>query len=293
MKLFASIAVIGNKVKKDFVSAFAAQSALFLIMSFVPFLILLLSLVKYTPLSKTAVLMFINSFAPEAFQDSFTSLANQVYMNVNPSFLIITIVSILWIAGKGIHSVIDGFNSIYEIDEKRNIFKIRLYSILYTLLFIVLIVTLIVLFILGNNLLDYFNKHVPVIANIIDTILSLKAVLSVSLFTILFTLLYAALPSRHIKLRTQLPGALFAAVGWAGFSFFFSLYVNYSKTLSFIYGSLSTIVCTMLWLYVCMFIFFLGAEINVYLEQWNKGKSVDEAIDVTHEQSLSQENKHQ
>ena len=45
MKLFASIAVIANKVKEDYVSAFAAQAALFVIMSFVPFLILLLTLI--------------------------------------------------------------------------------------------------------------------------------------------------------------------------------------------------------------------------------------------------------
>lgn len=282
MKLFASIAVVANKVKKDYVSAFAAQSALFLIMSFVPFLILLLTLVKYTPLSKDAVLTFINNFSPEAFKNSFNSIANQVYESVNPSFLVITSVSVLWIAGKGVHSLIDGFNSVYEINEKRNAFVIRLYSIFYTVIFLILLVFAIILFILGNEVLNYFNRNVPVIANIIDTILSLKTVLSVSLFTILFTVLYVALPSRRSKLRHQLPGALFAAVGWTGFSFFFSLYVNYSKTLSFLYGSLSTIVCTMLWLYVCMFILLLGAEINVYVEQWNMGKSVEKATDITH-----------
>ena len=68
MKLFASIAVIANKVKEDYVSAFAAQAALFVIMSFVPFLILLLTLIKYTPLTEEVLLQFVTNFAPDAFE---------------------------------------------------------------------------------------------------------------------------------------------------------------------------------------------------------------------------------
>ena len=87
---------------------------------------------------------------------------------------------------------------------------------------------------------------------------------------------------REIKIKRQFPGALFSAVGWTGFSFFFSLYFKYSSRLSEIYGSLTTIVCVMLWLYVCMYIFLMGAEINLYVEQWNAGSSIKEATDITH-----------
>lgn len=34
---------------------------------------------------------------------------------------------------------------------------------------------------------------------------------------------------------------------------------------SVVYGSLTTLVVAMLWLYICMYLVFVGAEINEYL----------------------------
>ncbi len=287
MKLFASIAVIANKAKEDNVSAFAAQSALFIIMSVVPFLLLLLTLIKYTPLTEETLIELVHNIAPEAFWESVTSVIRQLYQNVNTTVVLITIISVLWAAGKGFSSIIDGLNSVFNIKEHRNAFVIRLYSILYTIIFAVIIILCLIVFILGNQLHNFFNRYVPFVGHIIDYIMNLRVLIGVVLFTLFFTFLYVAIPNRHTKIKRQIPGALFSAVGWTGFSFFFSLYVNYSKNLSIIYGSLATIVCAMLWLYVCMFIFLLGAEINLFVEQWNIGQSVDNAHDITHSDTHS------
>ena len=36
------------------------------------------------------------------------------------------------------------------------------------------------------------------------------------------------------------------------------------------YGSLTTVVILMLWLYFCMYIVFIGAEFNVFVKQYNR-----------------------
>lgn len=287
MKLFASIAVIANKVKEDYVSAFAAQAALFVIMSFVPFLILLLTLIKYTPLTEEVLLQFVTNFAPDAFRQSFSSIISQLYTGSDTPLFLISLASILWTAGKGCNALIEGLNSVFDIKERRNCFVLRLYSILYTIIFVVIIVVCLLIYILGNEILSFITKHVPFVTNIIEALLNIRVLLSVGLFTVFFTFLYVAIPSRHTKIRRQLPGALFSAIGWTGFSYFFSLYVNYSHNIAVLYGSLAMVVCAMLWLYVCMFIFLLGAEINLYIEQWTMGRSVDKATDITHSRKRS------
>ena len=287
MKLFASIAVIANKVKEDYVSAFAAQAALFVIMSFVPFLILLLTLIKYTPLTEEVLLQFVTNFAPDAFEQSLSSIISQLYTGSDTPLFLISLASILWTAGKGCNALIEGLNSVFDIKERRNGFVLRLYSILYTIIFVVIIVVCLLIYILGNEILSFITNHVPFVANIIEALLNIRVLLSVGLFTIFFTFLYVAIPSRHTKIRRQLPGALFSAIGWTGFSYFFSLYVNYSHNIAVLYGSLAMVVCAMLWLYVCMFIFLLGAEINLYIEQWTMGRSVDKATDITHSRKRS------
>lgn len=287
MKLFASIAVIANKVKEDYVSAFAAQAALFVIMSFVPFLILLLTLIKYTPLTEEVLLQFVTNFAPDAFSQSFSSIISQLYTGSDTPLFLISLASILWTAGKGCNALIEGLNSVFDIKERRNGFVLRLHSILYTIIFVVIIVVCLLIYILGNEILSFITKHVPFVTNIIEALLNIRVLLSVGLFTVFFTFLYVAIPSRHTKIRRQLPGALFSAIGWTGFSYFFSLYVNYSHNIAVLYGSLAMVVCAMLWLYVCMFIFLLGAEINLYIEQWTMGRSVDKATDITHSRKHS------
>ena len=67
-------------------------------------------------------------------------------------------------------------------------------------------------------------------------------------------------------LQTELPGALIAASGWVLFSYFYSFYINNMGSLMTTYGSLTAIVLCMLWLYFCMNIVFLGAELNSWLQ---------------------------
>ena len=66
-------------------------------------------------------------------------------------------------------------------------------------------------------------------------------------------------------------GAAFSAVGWIIVSWIFSVYVDIFKGFSSMYGSLTTIVLIMLWLYFCMYILLLGGEVNMILRDMEQG----------------------
>ena len=72
-------------------------------------------------------------------------------------------------------------------------------------------------------------------------------------------------PNRKATLRSQVPGAVICALAWYVFSFGLSIYVQYFNGFS-MYGSLTTIVLVMLWLYFCMYIMMACAEFNVIFE---------------------------
>ena len=79
--------------------------------------------------------------------------------------------------------------------------------------------------------------------------------------------IYRFLPNHKVRLRYQLPGAIFTAFGWALASFIFSIYMDIFRGFSSMYGSLTTIVLIMLWLYFCMYVLLLGGEINLFVEE--------------------------
>ena len=86
-------------------------------------------------------------------------------------------------------------------------------------------------------------------------------------FALFFLLLYKVLPNHRVRFSSLLPGAVFSSLGWLVFSRLFSFYIENFSNYASLYGSLTAVVLLMLWLYVCMYILFLGGEVNVWLKQ--------------------------
>ena len=68
-----------------------------------------------------------------------------------------------------------------------------------------------------------------------------------------------------MELSKHIPGAVLAAAGWLLYSYAFSIYVDRFNGFSNMYGSLTTIILIMLWLYFGMYITLIGAEFNQLL----------------------------
>jgi len=100
-------------------------------------------------------------------------------------------------------------------------------------------------------------------------IISIRTVALLVALSIFFLIIYLVIPNRKSNFFYELPGALLSAVGWTGFSYLFSFYIDNMGNYSYTYGSLTAIIICMLWLYACMYIMFIGAEVNVVLASPN------------------------
>ena len=58
-----------KRMQEDHIGAYAAQSAYFLIMSFIPFVLVLTAIVQYTPLTYKVVRQAIIGFVPDNLQE--------------------------------------------------------------------------------------------------------------------------------------------------------------------------------------------------------------------------------
>ena len=68
-----------ERMRKDHVSAYAAQAAYFLIMSFIPFVLFLTAIVQYTPLTYREVRQAIMSVVPENLQGFVLNIVAEVF----------------------------------------------------------------------------------------------------------------------------------------------------------------------------------------------------------------------
>lgn len=254
-----------NKMSKHHVGAFASQAAFFILLSIFPFISILLSLVKYTPITKDFIFSNINTFIPGILRPFTDTIVNELYSTGGSNTAMwLTLILAIWSSGKGIMSIIYGLNSIYEIDEKRNYFVIRIVSAFYTLLFLVAIIISLGLLVFGNTIYGMMEKPFPLVYDFLGIFISQKELLTFFVLILFFLIVYRIIPLKSYSLLSLLPGACISSVGWVGFSFFFSLYIKYSNSFSYTYGSLATIIIFMMWMYICMYILFIGAEINIY-----------------------------
>lgn len=256
-----------EKIKNDHISAFSSQAAFFVIIAFFPFAMFLLSIVRYFAISENDMLQFFTKIFPSGISSTIVSVITEVYSRrVSGTVVSVTAITTLWSAGKGFLSIIKGLNAVYEIKETRNYFILRIVAAIYTLVFALMLIITIILFVFGNQLYLWIQNKVPLLQETALVLISIRTIIGLAALIIFFLIIYIVIPNRKTKIMTELPGAIICAAGWMGFSYAFSFYIdNFSKYNS-TYGSLTAIVLFMLWLYFCMYILFVGAELNLLFE---------------------------
>ena len=96
-------------------------------------------------------------------------------------------------------------------------------------------------------------------------IVDLRFLLLLLLQTGLFTAMFMALPNGKNSFSDSFPGAILSSVGWLLFSNLFSVYVEHFSGYASIYGSVYAVALSMLWLYFCLWLLFLGGALNKLL----------------------------
>ena len=78
-KIYENIRHFIRKISGDRVGAFAAQSAFFMLLSLIPLLLLLLTMIQYTPITKANVLEAVVQVFPKSVNQLVVSVVDQVY----------------------------------------------------------------------------------------------------------------------------------------------------------------------------------------------------------------------
>ena len=173
-----------------------------------------------------------------------------------------TAIIAIWSAAKGVQYMTDGLNSCNDLDETRNWVILRLWAVVYTVIFLIAIIFILVVLVFGNSLKQLATEYLPILTHLAKLISTFRGLIMLAILILFFDVIFTKLPNKKLTFKSQLPGAVICAVAWYVFSFGVSIYVDYFNGFS-MYGSLTTIALIMLWLYFCMYIMMMCAEVNV------------------------------
>lgn len=259
---------LADKCKRDNIGAYAAQTAFFLMISLVPLAMFFITLIQYTPISEAMLLKWINQYLPAYVVPVLVTVLDEVYSK-SAGILSTTALVAIWSASKGVHYLSTGLDEVNEIQEKPAWLILRLKAVFYTFVILLALVALLVLIVFGKSLEEVLLTYFPVIGNVASAILDFRILIVIPIMVLFFMSVYYSLPTREGgkhrqgRFRVQFPGAVLCTVAWYLLSIGISIYVGYFNGFS-MYGSLTTIILMMLWIYFCMYILLFCAELNIF-----------------------------
>lgn len=260
-----------DNMNNDHISESSAQCAYYTILSFIPFLILLITLIQYTGIEPKTLFEAISKIIPSSMNEMVLNIVQEVYSK-SIGTISISIIFTIWSAGRGLYALTKGLQKVYNTDDKENAsyLYLRVKAIVETILFIILIVIGLTGLVFGDTLRDTILQYMGKIEKF-NTIYMIGTEVSFLFMTFLvFLLLYKFMPKHRVSFKSQFLGALFGAIALNVISFVFSKYLFIFKGFSLTYGSLTTLMLIMMWTYSCFYTVFLGAELNKWLKMMKK-----------------------
>ena len=264
MKLHKKISNIAKIINDDNIFVYSAQASFYIIISFIPFIMVLLSLTNYfLPVSEADIMSLAKPLIPDVLKPLIEAVIHELFYKASGSAISITALSSLWTASRGIASISRGIRNVYHTPARQSLILDILCSMLYTIAFIAIMLIFLVTSVFGTSIMTFLELKSGFLYWILSKTSWIKWLFTFVVLTVFFALIYMAFSGRKISLKRHLPGAVFTTSVWIVFSLLFSFYIDHFANYSYIYGSLAAIVLLMLWIYFCMIIFLIGGEINV------------------------------
>lgn len=259
--------IVRKKYLDSALPAYAGQAAFYMMLSFFPFLMFFFSLLKLAPISETELAAWTFSILPDAlpFSEYIHEFIHGIYEH-GAGLFSATIISAVFLSSKAFLALKQGLNSVYGVTEHRNYFVLRFFAMIYSVVFALLLLVMLGLMVFGEWLNVLLFSQIPIIAEAMNVVLGFKGWIFFLVLMFFFELMYFFMPNQKQNFRRQLPGAVLAALGWVLFSWGFSIYVDHFSNYASFYGAMTAIALLMVWLYACMFLFFLGGLVNSFLE---------------------------
>ncbi|SFS90827.1 YihY/virulence factor BrkB family protein [Marininema halotolerans] len=242
----------------------SAQLAYYFLLSVFPFLLVVITLLGFLPISPENILEFIKPYAPAHTHQLIKNTLISIIGVERRNLLSFSILVTLWLTYIGIQSIIRMLNRTFSTDESRPfMYRVIEGALLMLGLFIAVIVTLL-LPVFGEILRGFFLPELGLSAWSTSLWSLFRWVLSGIVLFLVFFCLYFFAPNVRLQPAEAAPGAFFATIGWQLISLGFAFYVTLGNY-SLIYGNLGGLIILIVWFYLSAMILIMGGQLNAIL----------------------------
>ncbi len=298
-KWFKTIQGIVNRFSEFEITTAAAASSYYFLFSIFPLILFTINLFS-----------LINPELPELVKNSFPDMNLIIpdpVMNLLLNFMEtagesskVSVMSfagigLLWSASGAIGNTIRTLNTIYRRESNNlNAVLTRALGMIFGLLFGLLLVVILLILSFSQAVINFIETFLPIPNFFKAGGFNLSAYfISFFVLVLVFIFVYGVMSKNRGGFLVTLISATFTSLAWLAISFSMSNIMVNNSRYDLIYGSLSSIIFLMLWMYLAVFSALIGAFIHTELIRYRqikkmRNETINDSSDETKEEYCSE-----
>lgn len=271
LSLWQVLSFFAEAMMKGQLATRAAAISFRLFLAFFPGIIMLLTLIPYIPIPNFQQNLFgsIQGFFPGDTFSLFESTLNDLINTKHSALLSIGFILVIYYASNSINAVLIGFSTSYHLDDRGNVWIMRLASILLIFILGILLVVAISIMAFSGYVFNYLHEleiisdkgYLPIL-NFAKWLISVFLI-----YAIISTLYNVGVGKRWRRWRFFNVGATVATFVFVITSIAFAYFVNNFATYNKLYGSLGSLMALLIWLNFNCMIVLMGFDLNVSIKK--------------------------
>lgn len=269
LPLYTIAAFFFEEIKKESLVNKASGLAYNLMLAIFPGIIFIFTLIPYIPIKhfQDKLLSVLGTVMPANTFQAFQGTIVDIIKNQNGQLLSFGFLSAVFFATNGVSNLMAAFNKSALTTETRTWLRRRWIAFVLTLLILFSFLTGITIMIFGQEFIGYARHQMHGSGNLwILLFIIIRWIIVILLFFVTVSILYRYAPVHVKRWKFFSAGSIMATTLAVLTSLGFSFYINHFSSYNKIYGSIGTLIVTMIWLYLNSLIILLGFELNASID---------------------------
>lgn len=291
-RLWSLVGDVAHEWKRDRVPDLAAEVAFYAILSLLPTLLAIAALLgqlgsifgqELATDVQDEVVTFLRTILTSEADETITAVT-ELFTEKRTGLLTFSVLTALWAVSRAFAALIRALDVVYDLDDLRNWFQIRLLALGLALGSIVAGAVMLTVIVIGP--LFGTGEQIAAEVGLGDQFATAWNVFRLPVAFALLVLWAAAVfhiaPHHHTPWRADLPGALVTGVLWVVFSGGLRLYVEIAEQGNAVFGALGGVLIVLLWFWLLALAVMIGGEVNQIL-LGRRSHPVESAAERAHE----------
>lgn len=260
-----------TKSESDVASAYLA---FYIILAFIPLVSFLSNIIVFVVPNFVDFIYEITKNLPNDVQNILTPLFDGLLGASSSSLSIVSIVSALWLGSRGFQGLIIALNKIFDVNAQSKIpFYTKIFSVIYTIAFMIILASILLFNVFNEkilNIIKAITKRFGLIDGFGDFLVNGITTILPLVFTILvLAFFYRFAPSfkkyKAPEFISIMLGSIVGTLGIAFMTFFYRFTNDVLTKKPSVYGSLGSLLVTLVWLLaICNMIIIGGVFIKTF-----------------------------